>query len=107
MKKYQVKITNKALDDMQEIYNYISINLQSPNVALKQYNRIANSIESLDDLPERIKLMDSEPEHSLGFRHLLIDNYSVFFIINHDIVYIVRVLYSASDISARLLEEIK
>jgi len=46
--------------------------------------------------------MDSEPEHSKGLRPLIVDKYTVFFVIKGDTVYIVRVLYSASDIRKRL-----
>jgi hypothetical protein len=59
----------------------------------------------LEEMPERIKIMDSAPEHSKGLRALIVDNYSVFFVIKAKTVYIVKVLYSASDINKRLSEE--
>jgi len=59
---------------------------------------------SLEEMPERIKVMDSEPERSKGLRPLIVDNYTVFFVIKFDTVNIVRVLYSASDISKQLSE---
>jgi plasmid stabilization system protein ParE len=68
MKKYQVKITGKALADMEAIYDYIASNLQSPDTAMRKYDRIAVAIESLDTFPERCRLFDSEPEYSYGMR---------------------------------------
>ena len=53
-------------------------------------------------LPERFKIMDSEPEHSRGIRRMLVDNYSVFYVIYKNEVIVTNVLYSASDISERL-----
>ena len=103
MKKYQIKITDRAFDDMTEIYKYISNNLGSPENALQQYNRIAGAIEKLDVYPTRIKILDSEPEHRLGFRALQVDKYVVIFIIDNDVVNIVRVLYSASDFRKKLV----
>ncbi len=44
MKRYQVQITDKALSDMEEIYDYIAKKLQAPDAAIGQYNRIANAI---------------------------------------------------------------
>jgi|SRR5690625_701206 len=102
MKKYKVQITNKALSDMEKIYNYISEELQIPEVAIRQYNRIAEKIETLENFPERVKLMDSKQERSLGIRQMLVDNYSVFFHIINDRVIVTNVLYSKSDISIRL-----
>ena len=105
MRRYEVFISDKANDDLEDVYSYISETLLAPLTALKQYDRIADAILSLEVLPERIKVMDSEPERSKGFRPLLVDHYTVVFVIKGHTVNIVRVLYSSSDIGARLLEE--
>lgn len=104
MNFYQVQITDKALADMEEIYTYIAEQLQSMENAMGQYNRIANAIEKLNVFPERIRLMESELEHTMGLRQLIVDNYSAFYFIEEDRVIVTRVLYSTSDISKRLLE---
>lgn len=104
MKQYKVQITDKALADMEEIYIYIAEQLQAPENAMEQYNRIANAIEELDVFPERVRVMESEPEHSMGLRQLPIDNFSAFYVIEEDKVIATRVLYSASDINRRLFD---
>lgn len=53
-------------------------------------------------MAERICIMESEPERSKEMRRLLVDNYSVFFVIQGDNVIVTDVLYSASDIESRL-----
>ena len=103
MKQYVVQITDRALADMEEIYNYIAIQLQAPENAMGQYNRIAEAIEGLNVFPERAKLV--EPERIMGLRQLVIDNYSVFYVIEDMDVIVTRVLYSAMDMSRRLLED--
>lgn len=105
MKQYVVRIIDRALADMEEIYNYIAIQLQAPENAMGQYNRIAETIEGLNVFPERVKLVESEPERIMGLRQLVIDNYSVFYVIENMDVIVTRVLYSAMDISRRLLED--
>lgn len=102
MKLYTVEITNEALADMEQLYNYIAYILLSPENALGQYNRIANEILKLDTFPERFRIMDSEPEHSKGIRRMMVDNYSVFYVVKGDSVIVTDVLYSASDIENRL-----
>lgn len=104
MKQYTVQIADKALADMEEIYNYIAIQLQAPANAMGQYNRIAEAVEGLGVFPERVKLMDSEPERMIGLRQLTVDNYSVFYVIEDEKVIVTRVLYSASNIEKKLLE---
>lgn len=46
MKQCNVKITDKALADMEAIYNYISEELLNPDAAMCQYNRIADAVAS-------------------------------------------------------------
>ena len=102
MKQYKVQITDKALVDMEAIYNYIAIQLQAPENAMGQYNRIAKAIEELNMFPERVRIMESEREHTMGIRQFVVDNYSIFYVIEDERVIVMRVLYSASDIGARL-----
>ena len=72
MKQYVVRITDRALADMEEIYNYIAIQLHAPENAMGQYNRIAEAIEGLNVFPERVKLVESELEQIMGLRQLVI-----------------------------------
>ena len=102
MKHYTVEITNEALADMEQLYNHIAYVLQAPENAMDQYNRIADAILTLETLAERIRIMESEPERSKEMRRLLVDNYSVFFVIQANKVIVTDVLYSASDIESRL-----
>ena len=102
MKKYKVQITDQALSDMEEIYDYIAEHLQAPATAIGQYNRIADTIETLVTFPERIKLMESEQERRIELRLISVDNYSVFFHIRDNCVIVTNVLYSASDMTSHL-----
>ena len=68
MKQYKVEITKEALQDMEDIYNYIAIDLLAPNNAMGQYNRIADEILTLDTFPERFRIMDSEPEKRMELK---------------------------------------
>ena len=106
MKQYKVEITKEALQDMEDIYNYIAIDLLAPDNAMGQYNRIADEILTLDTFPERFRIMDSEPEKRMELRRMLVDNYSVFYTIRDERVIVTDVLYMASDIEARLRGEL-
>ena len=73
---------------------------------MKQYNLIADEILTLDTFPERFRIMDSEPEKRMELRRMLVDNYSVFYTIRDERVIVTDVLYTASDIEARLRGEL-
>lgn len=106
MKRYTVEISEEALADMEQLYHHIAVVLLSPENAIRQYNRIADEILKLDILPERFHIMDAEPEHTIGMRRMLVDNYSVFYVVREDKVIVTDVLYSASDIEERLKNRI-
>ncbi|MFV0394564.1 MAG: type II toxin-antitoxin system RelE/ParE family toxin [Coprobacillaceae bacterium] len=105
MKQYIVEVTNDAAQDMNDIYKYIAFTLLSPIVARKQYDRIANVILSLDLFPERNIVIEYKLENNIKLRRVLVDNYSVFYIIKENKVIVTNVLYTSSDIDRRLLNE--
>lgn len=105
MKQYKVEITKSALQDMEYIYNYIAEELLAPENAMGQYNRIADAILSLDTFPEKFRVLESTPEKAKEIRRMVVDNYSVFYVIKENRVIVTDVLYSASDIEARLRGE--
>ena len=102
MKRFTVNITDEALADMEALYDYIAKVKLSPENAMGQYNRIADSILTLDEFPDRYGLFDSEPEHSMGLHRMIVDNYLVCYVIDTKVVTVTDVLYGASDIHNRL-----
>lgn len=102
MRRYNVVISEKALKDMEKIFEYISYDLQSPIAARRQYNRIADAITSLDMFPERFPEYEDNMGRFSGMRRMTVDNYIVFYTVERQTVKVVAVLFSMSDISARL-----
>ncbi len=102
MEKYIVDITDEALADMEALYAYIAVELQSPGNAVKQYNRIADAILKLESFPDRYGLFECEPEHSLGIHRMTVDNFLVCYMVDSGVVTVTNVLYGASDIHKRL-----
>lgn len=65
MKKYKVQIADQALQDMQEIYQYISKNLPAPENAMNQYDRIAKAIQSLSTFPKRMRILNPNQNNQI------------------------------------------
>lgn len=53
--KFNVELTEQADKDLRSIYLYISIDLNSPDNAIKQIKRLWDAILSLDELPQRYR----------------------------------------------------
>ena len=102
MGEYRVEITDDALADMELLYQYIAIRLQAPRNAMRQYNRIASAVLTLDTFPARYGLFDCEPERSMGIHKMVVDNYLVCFVIDPGVVTVTDVLYGVSDIHKKL-----
>jgi len=72
---WKVDYAQGAIQDLQDIYAYISNILLEPITAKKQVIRIMESAESLDHMPFRYRLYDKGAWADLGIRILPIDNY--------------------------------
>lgn len=100
--EYNVVITKEAEKDMEDIYNYSASELLSREYAIGQYNRIAEAILQLDMFPEAFRVVDFEPEHTMGIRRKFVDKYTIFYRILGKQVEITNVLYTPSDVENRL-----
>lgn len=95
MIEYKVMISEVADADLEEIVDYIAVNLQEPVTALNQMGRIKDAMMSLRTMPERHGVVSDKYRAFKGIRLLPIDNYLVFYTVNKaaEMVGIVRMLY--------------
>lgn len=55
---YEVRLTTEAENDLRGIFEYIAFELQSPQNAAGQLDRLEQSIMSLDQMPERFRVYE-------------------------------------------------
>ena len=93
--EYEVKITQYALRQMQEIVRYISATLQSPENAVRWLNVMQKELASLSTMPARIPLTEEEPWHSQGIHKMVVKNFLAYFWIDTDhlCVWVTAVVY--------------
>ena len=77
---YEVEVSEQADSDLRGIFEYIAFELQSPENASGQLDRLEEQILSLDTMPERYRKYEKEPWKSRGLRVLPLDNYVVLYI---------------------------
>ena len=96
---YEVELSEQADSDLRGIFEYIAFELQSPENASGQLDRLEEQILSLDTMPERYRKYEKEPWKSRGLRVLPVDNYVVLYIPDSDkkVVTILRVMYAGRD----------
>ena len=90
--------------DIRVIYEYIAFELQSPENASGQLERLEAGILALNQMPERFREYEKEPWNSRGLRIMPVDNYCVLYIPNKEnkVVTIIRVMYGGQNIDAQL-----
>ena len=101
---YKVMISAQAEEDLRSIFEYIAYDLHSAKNAIGQLRRLEENITSLDQVPERYRLYESEPWRERGLRVLPVDNYLVFYIPDREsgIVNIIRVMYGGRNVEEQL-----
>jgi len=104
-KKYNIKWTSPALDDLDEIIEYIS----KPNLtyAIKAMDKIYEQVNKLDMIPERCRIVPELEKYGyLMYRQLIIDYWKVIFKIEGNIVYIMLVIDGRRNIEDIILKKI-
>ena len=101
---YEVEVSEQADSDLRGIFEYIAFELQSPENASGQLDRLEEQIISLETMPERYRRYETEPWKSRGLRILPVDNYVVLYIPDEDrkTVEILRVMYGGRNIDKQL-----
>lgn len=84
------------------IYEYIAFELLEPIYASEQLLNLQNQICSLDTMPKRCKVFSKTIYPGYELRRMLVDNYSVFYYLDGNILVVTDILYSRSDILERL-----
>ena len=99
MGTYSVEMTDSAVSDLREIYDYIKRHLFEPDTAARQRERIKAAILGLSFMPQRHSLVSDGYLREQGVRFCPVDNYLIFYVVS-DIerkVIVLRVLYSRRD----------
>lgn len=102
----EIEFTDQSKRDLRDILDYITYELQEPQVAVKLVRQITKDILSLNQMPMRYRLYNEEPWQSQGLRCFPVKNYLIFYYPDEtkNIVYVVRIIYGGRDISRQLSE---
>ena len=97
MKHYRVEITGLAEQDLENASDYIAYDLKNPSAAANMVKGIRRQINSLSDFPERNELDEDEMLATLGIRKDYYKNYKIYYVIDSDTIYIIRILHMLVD----------
>ena len=103
--KYKIFFSPLAIDDLDEIWDYIADILKNPTAAETTVNGILDKIDLLEDQPAiGVQLFFDDGLNS-GYRYVIYNNYLAFYRIYPDTVYVDRVIYGKRDYMKLLFDE--
>lgn len=97
--KYDIVVTNLAQDDLEEILNYISVDLSAPKSAIEMLNKIKSIFENLSINPLMYPLCNIDNLKAKNYRKAVINNYLMFYRVDdkNETIYIMRFIYGRRD----------
>ncbi len=103
---FNVFYSEKARDDLIDIYTYIAFSLKELMTAERIYNEIISAVHTLGAFPLRNALSEQEPWRGRGLRRLSVKNFLVLYTVDEETrtVNVIRIMYGARDIENHLNE---
>lgn len=95
--KNNIHLSDKAQEDLDEIKEYITVDLENPIAALATVTRITKAIRMLLDHALIGTPLSSIVDAETDYRFLVSGNYLVFYRVHDKDVYVDRVLYGRRD----------
>lgn len=95
--KNKLHYSPESLQDLDEIYEYITMELFNTDAALKVINDMMSTIDKLEDFAEMGKLLSSVASVKSDYRFLISGSYLAFYRVTDAAVYIDRILYGKRD----------
>lgn len=90
---YKLKIFPSAQADMEQIFEYISVNLNNPSAALGQINDFEKAFDNVCAFPQSCPYVNNEYVKDKSLRKLIVNNYIAFYRIKDQEIQVVRVIY--------------
>lgn len=86
-----------ARRDLDEMYDYIALELRNPSSAAETVNAIQNAAEALEEFPFVGSTVEGLPFMADEYRFLPVKNYIVFYRVTENRIFIDRILYKRRD----------
>jgi toxin ParE1/3/4 len=105
--KNKLHYASGALRDLDEIWDYIMLDLSNPTAALNVVNSIMSAIDRLLDFPRSGAPLSSVTNGENDYRFLVTGNYLAFYRVVASDIYIDRILYGRRDYMRVLFENVQ
>lgn len=93
--KYQYRLTQKAIDDLDGIVSYIAVELANPAAATGFVDKLQSYIEETCLFPESGSIVINEFLPDLIVRKKIVNNYIMYYLLNSEekLLIVLRIVY--------------
>ena len=104
--EFDFRLTEKAEEDLDEIVNYITIELSNPQAAADFMDKLDSAIDEACCFPDSGAPLNNDFLEDSGTRKKIIDNYIMYYLPNlsEKVIYVLRILYCGRNIDEILFQ---
>ena len=100
--KYDLNIYPLAKQDMEQIFDYIAVELCNPTASLKLANDFERALQQVCSFPESCPFVNNQYVKDNTLRKLIVNNYIIFYRVYNTEIQVVRVIYGMRNFESLL-----
>lgn len=98
--RYKLRILPLFEDDLNEIVDYISLQLENPIAAAALVDDVERAIKERTACAEAFEPYRSAKERKYPYYHIYVRNYVIFYVVIDDVMEVRRILYNRRDLQS-------
>ena len=101
-KRYKLRFLPLFEEDLNEIVDYISFQLNNPRAAENLLNEIQEAIQERTYCAEAFEQYHSRKERQYPYYRIFVRNYVIFYVVIEDVMEVRRILYSLRNLQEQI-----
>ena len=101
-KQYHLRYLGLFEEDLNQIVDYISHELENPAAADKLINAVEDAIHKRSSCAEAFEQYPSKRDRKYPYYRIYVQNYIVFYVVIGDVMEVRRILYGRRDLSEQI-----
>lgn len=101
-KRYKLRFLPLFQEDLNEIVDYISFQLNNPRAAENLLNEIQEAIRERTYCAEAFEQYHSRKERQYPYYRIFVRNYVIFYVVIEDVMEVRRILYSRRNLQEQI-----
>ena len=100
--RYKLRIRPLFEEDLNEIVDYISLQLENPIAALALVDDVERAIKERTSCAEAFEPYRSAKERKYPYYRIYVRNYVIFYVVIDDVMEVRRILYNRRDLQSHI-----